>query len=129
MKDGGMVGTDRTGEQILERIQGDPVASRAYHDQQAMAWLGRTLRQARENAGLSQTRAAARAGMTQGELSRVENGLPVKGVTFTTLVGLSEALGFDIVFELHAPGTHQAVAQQADEHAPLPLHLAVREIA
>jgi transcriptional regulator with XRE-family HTH domain len=123
-----MTPTDPTSEHILQRIQSDPVARRAYRDQMAMTWLGDALRQAREKVGLTQTKAAALAGMTQGELSRVENGLPVKGITFTTLVGLSEALGFNIVFEIHTHRSGQVSMAAMSQAEALTQHLAVREI-
>lgn len=124
-----------TEERIHERIMRDPVARRGYENQRALVWLGKTIRRAREKAGINQVDVAAKSGMTQGELSRLENGLQVKGVTFTTLVALSEALGFDIVFELggqhavqEAVGTSAGAAIDLDVTQPV-RHLNVREMS
>jgi transcriptional regulator with XRE-family HTH domain len=55
--------------------------------------LGRSLRAARNQPRATQAQIPKKAGMTQAELSRLENGLLAKGVTYTTLAQLSYALG------------------------------------
>lgn len=124
---------DSTAARIRARIEGNPRARRGYLNQRAMVWLGKAIRQAREREKTTQAEAAARAGMTQADLSRLENALQVQGVTFATLVRLSEALGFDIVFELGAHRGNQRVANDnvlnkrpVDDAVR---HLAVRELA
>ena len=44
-----------------------------------------------------------RAGMTPAELSRLENGLLAKGVTYTTLTQLSQVLNHTVVLQPTAP--------------------------
>jgi transcriptional regulator with XRE-family HTH domain len=124
---------DSTASRIRARIERDPQARRGFMNQRVMVWLGNTIRQARERENLTQIEAAARAGMTQADLSRLENALQVQGVTFTTLVRLSEALGFDIVFELGAHRADAFVAHDEMLHATAidesVRHLAVREVS
>jgi len=88
---------------IRARILHDPVAHEAYDSQRALLVLGRDLRAARRALGATQTEVAQRAGMTQAELSRLENGLLAKGVTYTTLTQLSHVLNHTVVLQPTAP--------------------------
>jgi transcriptional regulator with XRE-family HTH domain len=74
------------------------VAHEAYDSQRALVTLGRDLR-ARLALGAPQAEVAKRAGMTQAELSRLENGLLAKAVTYTTLTQLSRALNHAVVLQ------------------------------
>ena len=84
---------------IQQRILHDPIAHQAYDSQRALVTLGRDLRAARLALGATQTEVAKRAGMTQAELSRLENGLLAKGVTYTTLTQLSHVLNHTVVLQ------------------------------
>jgi transcriptional regulator with XRE-family HTH domain len=72
--------------------------------------LGRSLRAARNQLRAAQAQIAKKAGMTLAELSRLENGLLAKGVTYTTLAQLSHALGRQVVLQVAASaGTVEAM--------------------
>src|ERR1700680_4707701 len=87
---------------IYERIMRDPVAREAYSAQRELVELGRSLREARNQLGATQAQIAKKAGMTQAELSRLENGLLPNGVTYTTLAQLSHVLGRHVVLQVAA---------------------------
>jgi transcriptional regulator with XRE-family HTH domain len=84
---------------IQQRLLRDPVAHEAYDSQRALVTLGRDLRAARLALGATQAEVAKRAGMTQAELSRLENGLLANGITYTTLTQLSHALNRTVVLQ------------------------------
>jgi ribosome-binding protein aMBF1 (putative translation factor) len=63
--------------------------------------FGENLRTARLIAGLSQTELAARSGLSQQYLSRVETGH--KNVTLRTMAALAEAVGRDVSVLLRHP--------------------------
>src|ERR1700734_2478166 len=85
---------------IYGRIMHDPVAREAYNAQRELVELGRNLREARNQLGATQAQIAEAAGMTQAELSRLENGLLANGVTYTTLAQLSHVLGRHVVLQI-----------------------------
>jgi DNA-binding XRE family transcriptional regulator len=85
---------------IYGRIMHDPVAREAYSAQRELIELGRSLREARTQLGATQAHIAKAAGMTQAELSRLENGLLANGVTYTTLAQLSHVLGRQVVLQV-----------------------------
>ena len=117
-----------TARRIHKRIMADPHARRGYETQQAIVWLGQMFRNARKARRESQEAIAKRAGMSQSELSRLENGLPVKGVTFRTLLALSSALDMNIVFEAPA-GAARSKTQKLAVDAPQVPHLMLRQVA
>ena len=100
---------------IQQRLLRDPVAHEAYDSQRALVTLGRDLRAARLALGATQAEVAKRAGMTQAELSRLENGLLANGVTYTTLTQLSHALNHKVVLQPSAakkrPSSARAIAR------------------
>jgi len=85
---------------IYGRLMHDPVAREGYSAQRELIELGRSLRAARTQLGATQARIAKAAGMTQAELSRLENGLLANGVTYTTLAQLSHVLGRQVVLQV-----------------------------
>jgi DNA-binding XRE family transcriptional regulator len=87
---------------IYGRIMHDPVASESYSAQRELVELGRSLRDARNQLGATQAAIAKAAGMTQAELSRLENGLLANGVTYRTLAQLSHVLGRQVVLQVAA---------------------------
>jgi DNA-binding XRE family transcriptional regulator len=87
---------------IYGRLKHDPVARQGYSAQRELVELGRNLRAARNQLGATQAKIAKAAGMTQAELSRLENGLLANGVTYTTLAQLSHALGRQVVLQVTA---------------------------
>jgi DNA-binding XRE family transcriptional regulator len=115
-------------QRIHDRVMADPVARRAYFQQRAMRRLGQAIRSAREGANLTQSELAESAGMTQAEISRIENALPVKGVTLATMVSLSDALNFRIAFEFEKLPAEASVRAVDDSKDELAAHLAVREM-
>jgi DNA-binding XRE family transcriptional regulator len=84
---------------IHERIMRDPVASEGYSAERELVELGRSLREARQQLRATQAQIAKKAGMTQGELSRLENGLLPQGVMYTTLAQLCRVLGRQVVLQ------------------------------
>ena len=64
--------------------------------------LGRSLRETRLQLRATQAQIAKKAGMTQAELSRLENGLLPKGVMYSTLARLSRVLGRHVVLQVAA---------------------------
>jgi ribosome-binding protein aMBF1 (putative translation factor) len=81
-------------------------AERARHDQRraelrAALYAGIAIRDAREEAGLSQTELAARIGIAQSALSRIEAGRA--NLTLGTLQRVTDALGIPLTLAL---GTH-----------------------
>lgn len=119
---------DPVGQQIDELVMANPAARRAYFQQRVMSTLGRAIRAAREKEGLTQTQLAQSAGMTQAEISRIENALPVRGVTLATLVSLSDALNFRIAFEFEKLPKDVGILAIDETEASLASHLAVREM-
>jgi DNA-binding XRE family transcriptional regulator len=85
---------------IYDRLMHDPVAREGYSAQRELLELGRSLRAARTQLGATQAKIAKSAGMTQAELSRLENGLLANGVTYTTLAQLSHVLGRQVVLQV-----------------------------
>ena len=85
---------------IYGRLMHDPVAREGYDAQRELVDLGRSLRAARTQLGATQAKIAKAAGMTQAELSRLENGLLANGVTYTTLAQLSHVLGRQVVLQV-----------------------------
>ena len=116
---------DPVANELHQMVLDDPVARRAFFQQRALRSLGEAMRAAREDAGMTQTQLAESAGMTQAEISRIENALPVEGVTLATMVNLSNALNFRIAFEFENLPPAANVLQPAEEQVA---HLAVREI-
>jgi DNA-binding Xre family transcriptional regulator len=102
---------------IHERILHDPIARGAYVAQRALVTLGRELRAARLALGATQAEVAERAGMTQAELSRLENGLLAQGVTYTTLTQLSHVLKYKVVLQPSA-AAELAMAEPALARVP-----------
>jgi transcriptional regulator with XRE-family HTH domain len=68
------------------------------------AWA--LLREARAQAGLSQRALAARSGVAQSEIARIENGR--QEPSFDRLVHLVRSAGFDLRVELAARDEHDA---------------------
>jgi DNA-binding XRE family transcriptional regulator len=87
---------------VYERIMRDPAARKGYSAERELVELGRSLREARNQLGATQAEIARKAGMTQAGLSRLENGLLPKGVTYTTLAQLSHVLGRQVVLQVAA---------------------------
>ena len=84
---------------IRKRIMRDPVARESYSAQRELVELGRRLREARLQLRATQAQIASKAGMTQAELSRLENGLLRNGVMYTTLAQLCRVLGRQVVLQ------------------------------
>jgi HTH-type transcriptional regulator/antitoxin HipB len=69
----------------------------------ALQTLGRELRTARVNHGLSQDAVAAASGVAQAEISRIEHGAR-PGATLRTLARLATALGLELSVRLYPAG-------------------------
>lgn len=82
---------------IHGRIMRDLAAREGYSAQRELVELGRRLREARIQLRATQAQIASKAGMTQAELSRLENGLLPNGVMYTTLAQLCRVLGRQVV--------------------------------
>ena len=80
--------------------------------------VGSMLSSLRRRAGLTQEQMAARSGLTQAYLSRLENGLlPVRGPTLDVLVRCASAVGCELELSLKskATGEYLAIARSPDQ--------------
>jgi ribosome-binding protein aMBF1 (putative translation factor) len=75
-------------------------ARASYQEQRLTLEVGRTIRHARKLADLTQTELAARAGIDQGDLSRLETGQGVRGATIGIVERVVQALGREVVIQL-----------------------------
>jgi len=89
----------------------------AYREQRLTLEVGRTIRHARERAALTQTELAARAGIDQGDLSRLETGQGVRGATIAILERVAQALGQELVIQFVDPAANSALAKKLREQA------------
>jgi ribosome-binding protein aMBF1 (putative translation factor) len=76
---------------------GTPVARAAYQEQYLALEVGRTIRHERELAELTQTQLAAKAGVDQADLNRLETGQGVRGATIGFVERVAHALGREVV--------------------------------
>jgi len=90
-------------------------ARAAYQEQRLTLELGRTIRHARKLADLTQTELAARAGIDQGDLSRLETGQGVRGATIAIVERVAQALGRDVVIQFVDPEEKRERAQAVRE--------------
>jgi transcriptional regulator with XRE-family HTH domain len=80
-----------------------------------MSEVGRTIRHARKRAELTQTELAARAGIDQGDLSRLETGQGVRGATIAVVERVAQALGCEVVIQFVDPVEKRESAQAIGE--------------
>ena len=86
--------------ELRDNLMENPEFKAGYEARDRLIKIGRLLRQARKLKDLSQTELAARAGVAQSEVSRMESGEGVNGPGFETLVNYAHAMGMDVVVEL-----------------------------
>lgn len=70
---------------------GTPVARAAYQEQHLALEVGRTIRHERELAELTQTQLAAKAGIDQADLNRLETGQGVRCILRSIVNAVSNA--------------------------------------
>ena len=87
----------------------------AYQEQRLRLEVGRTIRHARKNAELTQTELARRAGIDQGDLSRLETGQGVGGTTIGIVERVAQALGREIVIQFVDPATKRDAERSVEE--------------
>ncbi|WP_406285771.1 multiprotein-bridging factor 1 family protein [Embleya sp. NBC_00896] len=85
-------------QEIRRRRMAEPGAEEAYEATRIAYELGRSVREMREALGMTQTRLAVAAGMTQSAVARFEAGGTVP--TIQVLERLAKALGADLVVRL-----------------------------
>jgi transcriptional regulator with XRE-family HTH domain len=73
----------------------------SYEAAAAREKFGRRIRDARLAAGLTQSQAAERAGITSFNLSEIECG--VQNMRMTTMIALAKAVGMEVRFLLKKP--------------------------
>jgi transcriptional regulator with XRE-family HTH domain len=96
---------------------GTEEARAAYQEQRLVLEVGRTIRHERRLADLTQTELAARAGIDQGDLSRLETGQGVRGATIAIVERVAQALGREVVIQFVDPATKRdRAAQVVHEH-------------
>jgi ribosome-binding protein aMBF1 (putative translation factor) len=88
-------------------------ARAAYQEQRLTLEVGRTIRHARKLADLTQTELAARIGIDQGDLSRLETGQDVRGATIAMVERVAQALGREVVIQFVDPATKRERVQAA----------------
>ena len=91
-------------QQALDELTlGTEEARAAYQEQRLTFELGRTIRQERKLAALTQTELAQRAGIDQGDLSRLETGQGVRGATIAIVERVAQALGMEVAIKFVLP--------------------------
>jgi transcriptional regulator with XRE-family HTH domain len=90
-------------------------ARAAYQEQRLTLEVGRTIRHWRKEAELTQTELAAKAGIDQGDLSRLETGQGVRGATIAIVERVAQALGREVVIQFVDPAAKRARAENARE--------------
>lgn len=99
-------------DDALDRLMlGCDEARAAYQEQRLTLEVGRTIRQARKLADLTQTELAVRTGIDQGDLSRLETGQGVRGATIAIIERVAQALGRDVVIQFVNPVEKRVRAQ------------------
>ena len=94
---------------------GTEEARAAYQEQRLTLEVGRTIRHARKLAALTQTELAERAGIDQGDLSRLETGQGVRGATIAIVERVAQALGQEVVIQFVDPAAKSARAKELRE--------------
>src|SRR6202795_1142821 len=92
-----------------------PDARAAYQEQRLALEVGRTIRHERKLAELTQMQLAAKAGIDQADLSRLETGQGVRGATIGFVERVAHALGREVVIQFVDPATKREHAQAAYE--------------
>jgi len=98
-----------------ELILGTDEALAAYQEQRLTLEVGRTIRHWRKQAELTQTELAARAGIAQGDLSRLETGQGVRGATIAIVERVAQALGLEVAIQFVDPAAKRAGAKKLRE--------------
>ena len=99
-------------ESALDALMlGSEEARSAYQEQRLMMEVGRIIRRERKLAELSQTELAERAGIDQGDLSRLETGQGVRGSTIAMVERVAQALGREVVIRFVDPTSKQIVEE------------------
>jgi HTH-type transcriptional regulator/antitoxin HipB len=91
----------RSYEQIARPRRGSAEFREGYEEARRAFLIGQAVRERRLALGLSQTEVAARAGMTQPALSRLEAGGAVP--TIPVLERIAAALGAELIVTIAAP--------------------------
>jgi HTH-type transcriptional regulator / antitoxin HipB len=91
----------RSYEQIARRRRGSAQFREGYEEARRAFLIGQAVRERRLALGLSQTEVAARAGMTQPALSRLEAGGAVP--TIPVLERIAIALGAELIVTIAPP--------------------------
>jgi transcriptional regulator with XRE-family HTH domain len=94
---------------------GSDEARAAYQEQRLTLEVGRTIRHARKLADLTQIELAAKAGIDQGDLSRLETGQGVRGATIAIVERVAQALGCEVVIQFVDPTVKRARAKKLQE--------------
>jgi ribosome-binding protein aMBF1 (putative translation factor) len=98
---------------------GTDAARAAYQEKRLTLEVGRTIRHARKKADLTQTELAARTGIDQGDLSRLETGQGVRGATIAIVERVAQALGREVVIQFVDPAKKRDRSQAAFDRTPL----------
>ena len=91
----------RSYEKIARRRRGNPQFREGYEEARRAFLTGQAVRERRLALGLSQSEVAARAGMTQPALSRLEAGGAVP--TIPVLERIATALGAELIVTIAPP--------------------------
>ena len=83
---------------LVERVRADPEAERAYLTRRAILQTARYVQGLRTDAGFSQTELARRAGLSQAQISHIENGHGRHGPSVDVLARIAAACGRDLNF-------------------------------
>ncbi|MGP0072526.1 MAG: helix-turn-helix domain-containing protein [Bryobacteraceae bacterium] len=94
---------------------GTEEARAAYQEQRLALDIGRTIRHERRLANLTQMELAARAGINQGDLSRLETGQGVRGATIAIVERVAQGLGLEVAIQFVDPTVKRARAKKLGE--------------
>ncbi|MDR0910500.1 MAG: helix-turn-helix transcriptional regulator [Spirochaetaceae bacterium] len=87
-----MIKTSSFEKDLKERLK-SPTFKKAYDDERRIITLATEIAESREHAGMSQRELAAKSGISQQQVSRVESGANCNLLTF---VRLTSALGLKV---------------------------------
>ena len=93
MEDGGSNALDRLRKRGENAGDFADDFAKEYGERDAIMQAARMIREMRADAGLTQAELAARAGMSQPDISRLESGLGKQGPSVETLYRLTDACG------------------------------------
>lgn len=85
-------------ETLVDSVRADPEAERAYLTRRTILQTARYVQSLRQHAGFSQTELARRSGLSQAQISHIENGHGRHGPSIDVLARIAAACGRELTF-------------------------------